>query len=123
MKFIAYLFYKYYSTGATKDIAYFSTLCALVMLIGLHIFQILLLLNRENLLPSYSKHTRVENFLIIAVWLTPVFLLTAFFIRKSELLTVSYSENRVKKGNVWLVIYIVASIAFLILLLLLKKGR
>lgn len=123
IKFIAYLFYRYYSTGATKDIPYVSTLCALVMLLGLHIFQVLVLLNKVNLLPTSTENTRALNFLIIALCLVPIFLLMAFVVRKSDLQELRYEENRIKKGNLFLIIYIIASIALLLCLILAKKGR
>jgi len=123
IRFAAYLFYKYYSTGPTKDIPYASTLCALVMLLGLHIYQILVLFNRVNLIPTSSNNTRVENFFIIGLCLLPIFLLTAILIKKSDLEKMNYEESKVKKGNTLLILYIAASIALLIFLILFKKGN
>jgi hypothetical protein len=123
MRFIAYLFYRYYSTGPTKDIPYFSTLCALVMLIGLHVFQILVLFNKVSFLPVSSKNTRAENFLIIALCLLPIFLITAAIVKKSDLQEMTYEEAKVKRGYMFLILYIVLSIALLLLLILYRKGR
>lgn len=123
VKFIAYLFYRYYSTGPTKDIPYFSTLCALVMLAGLHIFQIIVLFGYQNSIPTNVNNTRVENFIIVAVCLIPIFILMAFLIRKSDLQAMSYDENKIKKGNILLILYIVSSVALLLLLVLIKKGK
>jgi len=123
MRFIAYLFYRYYSTGPTKDIPYFSTLCALVMLIGLHVFQILVLFNKVSFLPVSSKNTRAENFLIIALCLLPIFLITAAIVKKSDLQEMTYEEAKVKRGYMFLILYIVLSIALLLLLIFYRKGR
>jgi hypothetical protein len=123
IKFVAYLFYRYYSTGATKDIPYISTLCALVMLLGLHLFQLLVLFDKVDLLPTSGKNTRAENFLIIFLCLIPIFLLMAFLVKKSELQQMNYEESRIKKGNLFLIIYIIASIATLLLLVIAKKGK
>ena len=78
LKFVAYLFYRHYSTGATKDIPYFSTLCALVMLFGLHMFQILVITDQMGMLPIKSTNTRAANFFLIALFLVPVFFITGF---------------------------------------------
>jgi len=123
MRFIAYLFYRYYSTGPTKDIPYFSTLCALVMLIGLHVFQVLVLFNKVTLLPVSSKNPRAENFLIMALCLLPIFLITAAIIKKSDLQEMTYEEAKVKRGYMFLILYIILSIALLLLLIFYRKGR
>jgi hypothetical protein len=123
IKFVAFLFYRYYSTGSTKDIPYVSTLCALVMLLGLHIFQLLVLINKVNLIPTSIKNTRLENFGLIAMYLIPLFMLMIFFIRKSELKEMSFEESKIKKGNIFLIIYIIASIALLLLIIFIKKGK
>ena len=60
IKFTAYLFYKYYSTGGTKSIPYFSTLCALAMIVILHVFQILVIFNGMDLLPATSAKPGTE---------------------------------------------------------------
>ena len=83
MRFIAYLFYKYYSTGATKDIPYFSTLCALVMLLGLHIFQAIILFNGLYLFQK-NTNSRGEIFFVITLCLVPIFLLMSFFFKESQ---------------------------------------
>jgi len=122
-KFIAYLFYRYYSTGPTKDIPYVSTLCAIVMLLGLHFFQILVLFGRLDLLPFSHQNNRVENFFITALCLVPVFILVSLVIIKSELDEMHFEESIIRNGNKALVIYITASIAFLLLLVLFKNGH
>lgn len=121
IKFIAYLFYRYYSTGATKDIPYFSTLCAMVMLFGLHVFQILILVNKNGLLPT--NNNRFENFIKIIVYLIPVFLLFTYVIKRSDLQEMNYDEGKIKKGNIVLIVYILASIALLVVLMLIKTDK
>jgi hypothetical protein len=123
MRFVAYLFYRYYSTGPTKDIPYFSTLCALVMLLGLHIFQVLVLFDKVSILPTSTRNTRAENFIVIALCLIPIFLLMAFLIRKSDLQEMNYEESKIKRGNMLLIIYVVSSIALLLFLILIRNGK
>ena len=123
LKFIMFLFYRYYSTGGTYRIPYFSTLCALVMLIGLHVFQILVLFDKTSLLPTSTGNARAVNFLIIALCLLPIFLLISRLIKKSDLQEMHYEEGKIKKGNILLILYIVASIALLLFLIFYRKGR
>jgi len=124
VKFVAYLFYRYYSSsGARKDIPYFSTLCALVILFYIHLVQLLILLNMMNIIPIQTGDMRVGRFFKIALFLLPFFFLFIAFIRKSELQSIQYDELKVKKGYIYLVIYIVLSFSFMIFLAILKKGR
>lgn len=94
LKFVAYLFYRYYSTGATKNIPYFSTLCALVMLFGLHLFQILVLTDQMNIFPTKNTNTRSTNFFLIALFLIPVFLLMTLLFKHDELRKMHYEEKK-----------------------------
>lgn len=121
MKFIAFLFYRYYSTGATKDIPYFSTLCALVMLLGLHIFQIILIVSGVDFFKE-NNGTRVENFILIALCLVPLFLIMSVLIKESQLKKLKYDKLKIKRGNLFLIVYIISSIAFLLFLILLRRG-
>lgn len=93
------LFYRYYSKGNTKAIPYFSTLCAMVMLLGLHIFQLLILFNKTNILPAHSNNTRAQNYVIIALCLIPLFFLTSFLIPKKVLQRMEYDDEKIKRGS------------------------
>lgn len=124
IKFVAYLFYRYYSSsGPRKDIPYFSTLGALALLFYIHVVQLLILLNMMNIIPVQNDDTRVAKFFKIALFLLPIFLLFLAFIRKSELQSLQYDEQKVKRGYIYLVIYIVFSFSFMIFLAVLKKGK
>ena len=124
IKFIAYLFYKYYSTGATKSIPYFSTICALVMILILHFFQILILFNCMYLLPTVHATPGMPRFikyLETALITSPLFLFFFLLIKKNELQSMQYDKSKTKRGYIYLIIYIVLSFSFLVFLLLLKK--
>ena len=115
IKFAAYLFYRYYSSGATRAIPYFSTLCAMATLIFLHLMQLLLLTNLYNtIIPSNSIHNRWERYLFWALVAIPIFLFLQLLIRESDLKKLSYSSEKIKKGNVLLIIYFIATMALLI---------
>ena len=126
IKFTAYLFYKYYSTGGTKSIPYFSTLCALAMIVILHVFQILVIFNGMDLLPATSAKPGTERlikYFETAIFLSPLFLFLSLIIKKKELQSMHYEEKKLKKGNLFLIIYIILSMALLIFLILLKKNK
>lgn len=117
IKFIAFLFYRYYSTGGTRRIPYFSTLGALVMMLYIHLFQILILINRvDDIIPGGGNEARPIKYLKMALFF-------ALFIKKKELQQMAYSPSTIKKGYVWLILYLVASFTVLILLMLYKKGK
>ncbi len=113
IKFILYLFYKYYSKGSTKSIAYFSALCAMVLLIYINVFEILILLNKVNILPFARSDSRIEKYAKMALLSLPVFLIIAFFIRPDELQKSYYQVEKVKKGGVYLICYILISMIIL----------
>jgi len=123
IKFIAYLFYRYYSTGPLSDIPYFSTLCALAMLFVLHLFQVLIVFDAMNFIPTDGSQAKVGNFLKMALFLAPIFLFLVFIVKKSELQKMHYDDSQIKRGNIYLIIYIVLSFALVILLTLFKKGK
>lgn len=126
IKFVAFLFYRYYSKGATKSIPYISTICALVMLLILHIFQILAIFNCMDLLPATKAEPgipRLIKYLETALITSPLFLLFILLIKKSELQGMHYDEAKIKRGYIFLIIYIVLSFAFLMLLALYNKGK
>ena len=123
VRFIAYLFYRYYSNGATKDIPYISTLCALVMLLGLHIFQFVVLFDKVDILPFSYQNNRAEKFFVTALCLAPVFVIVALLIKKTDIEAMHFEENKIRNGNIALVIYIITSVALLLFLILYKKGK
>jgi len=122
IKFVAYLFYRYYSTGPRKDVAYLSSLLAMCLLFYIHLFQFLILFGGTGIIPSGNK-TQISTWLKMVLFMLPVFLLFRWLIKESELKTLSYSQEKIKKGNVWLIIYIILSVALLVLLILYFKGR
>ena len=123
IKFIAFLFYRYYSTGPTKDIPYFSTLCALVMISVIHLFQILILFDAMYLVPTDGSQRKIENFLIMGLFLIPFFLLFRLLIKETELKEMVYEKEKIRRGYIGLIFYISISFVLLILLILYKKGK
>lgn len=124
IKFVAFLFYRYYSTGGTRRVPYFSTLCALAMIVYIHLFQILILINRvDDIIPGSGDEARIIKYLRMALFFAPIFLLLAFLIKKEELKKMNYDKHVIRKGYFALVLYVIISFAVLILLMLYKKNK
>ena len=116
-QFVMYLFYKYYSKGGTKQIPYFSALCAVVMLIYIHIFQVLIVLDKVDLLPMKKGDTRIDKYWKLALFLLPIFFIISFLVKPSDLKNLTYNEEKVKRGGVYLVMYIIFNTVLLFALM------
>ena len=116
LKFVMFLFYRYYSKGGTSGIPYFSALCAVVFLVYLHIFQLLIIFNGVTLLPMNPGDHKGLKYLKLACFLLPFFLLVGLLVKEKDLRDAEYDEGKIKRGGVYLVIYIVSSFVLLIML-------
>jgi hypothetical protein len=117
LRFVMFLFYRYYSTGGTYRIPYFSALCATVFLIYIHIFQLLIILDKVNFLPMNANYSKLLNYGMFALFLLPIFLIVAIVAKEKDLEDVNYDEEKIKKGGVNLIIYIVSSVVLLFVLM------
>ena len=113
-----YLFYRYYSTGGTRRIPYFSALCAIVALIYIHVFQLLIVFNAVDLLPINSGDTRITKYGKFALLLLPIFLIFALLVKEKDLRTASYDLKKIKKANVYLVLYVIGAVVLLFALMI-----
>lgn len=124
IKFVAFLFYRYYSTGGTRRVPYFSTLCALAMIAYIHLFQLLILINRvDDIIPGGGDENRGIKYLKMALFFLPIFIILSFFIKKKELQQMQYEKPLIKKGYLFLILYVIVSFTVLILLILYRKGK
>jgi hypothetical protein len=116
LKFVMFIFYRYYSKGGTKQIPYFSALCATVFLIYLHIFQLLIIFDSVDLLPMKKDNDRMTNYLKFALFSAPIFLIIAFLIKERDLKLLEYDNQKIRRGGVYLVIYLITSFLLLFVL-------
>lgn len=117
LKVVMYLFYRYYSTGGSRRIPYFSALCAIAALIYIHIFQILIILNKVDILPMRKDDLRIEKYGKVLLVFLPIFLVIALLIKPKDLKQATYDEGKIKKGQVYLVAYIILSFILLFVLM------
>ena len=121
LKFVMFLFYKYYSKGGTHRIPYFSALCATVFLIYVHIFQILILINKvDEVLPMDKGDAQFIKYIKLAAFLLPIFFVIGYLVKERDLKVAEYDEIAIKKGQIYLVLYIIVSVLALILLMIFK---
>lgn len=116
LKFISYLLYRFYSRGGTKNIPYFSTICALVLFTSIHILQLLVFFDCNALLQGIGNDNRLFRYFKIILLSSPVFLLFFYLIKEDDLKNAEYSEKKVKLGAFLLVSYVIFSFALFLYL-------
>jgi uncharacterized membrane protein HdeD (DUF308 family) len=125
IKFVGYLFYRYYSKGPRANIPYFSTVCAMTLLGFLHLMQGLLLFDKVDLIPANSSDSKATKWLIMLLVMLPIYLLMTGLFKKVDVVPLKekydYNWEKVFRGNVWLTVYIIISFALVIILAILKK--
>lgn len=117
LNFIMYLFFRYYSTGPTRSIAYFKALSAVAFLIYFHIFQILIIIGQvDNVIPINEGDFQITKYWKMALFLLPIFLLLYFLIKPQDLQDLEYDESKIKRGNIYLIVYCISSFILLFVL-------
>src|ERR1700754_2066134 len=117
LNFIMFLFHKYYSKGGTKNIPYFSALCAVAFLIYTHIFELLITFRSVYIL-NLDSGSRVVKYGKFALLMLPVFLIIYFLVPPKKLNTLNYNDAMIKTGNRYLIAYIIANFLLLFLLII-----
>jgi len=109
-----YLLYRYYSTGPTRDFAYFKALGVIVLLIYLHIFQILILLGvAQPLFATFKNDLQITKYGKMAIFLLPLFLLIYFLVKPKDIKDLKYDHSKIKRGNIYLITYSISSFILL----------
>lgn len=116
LKFVMFLFYRYYSTGGTYQIPYFSALVATVFLIYIHIFQIFLILDTVSWFPMHPGDTKLMKYGKLALFLLPIFLIVAYLIKEKDLKNAEYDEDKIRNGGRGLIVYAILSFILLFVL-------
>jgi len=126
IKFVGYLFYRYYSKGPRASIPYFSAICSMTLLGFMHLMQILILFNKVNLIPINSDENKLTKRLIILIFMLPIYFIMTRLFRKKDIEPLKekydYNWDKVYSGNVWLIIYIIISMTLIGILVFWKKN-
>lgn len=118
LKFIMYIFYRYYSRSGKDWSPYFSALCAVVFLIYIHLFQLLIVFDIVDWLPFAKTDTGDEKFLKMALVMLPIFLIVFLLVRPSGLRALRYDPETTKKGGSRVIIYSILNIILLFVLMI-----
>ena len=125
IKFVGYLFYRYYSKGPRANIPYFSTMCSMTLMGFMHLIQILILLDKVSIIPINSSDDKLTKRLIMFLIMVPIYFLMTSLFKKSDIEPLKekydYNWDKVFNGNVWLVIYIILSFALIFVLAIWKR--
>lgn len=91
----------------------------------MNLLLILILLDKVDLIPINLSDGKGTKQIVIFWVMLPIYLAMTFLIRKKDLVALKeeYDNNwdKVFKGNVWLVLYIIASFASVFIAALLKR--
>jgi hypothetical protein len=126
LKFAAFLFYRYYSGGIQPDSTpHFKTILSLTFIGFIHLFQLLIILDKVNLIPISEADGKMYKRWIMFCIMFPIAIVVALLFPKKELVTLqSFYQDKpelVRKGNNFLIAYIVVNFSLIILLTIILK--
>lgn len=120
MYYILFLFYRYYRTGATKDIPYSKSVFAFLLTIILTIVNVLLLLIPDQFTQwnsYYLSHPKPFRFTVGLVMAGILYAIFHFAVPEKKIKAVKESPNITRDG--WILVgYIVFSVGLFVLLTL-----
>ena len=125
IKFIGYLFYRYYAKGPRASIPYFSSLCSMTLLGFMHLMQIFILLNKFDILPNISTNDKTTKRIVILFVMVLIYLLMTMLFKKRDIEPLKdkyeYNRDKIFIGNVRLIVYFIFSFALIVVLAVWKQ--
>jgi hypothetical protein len=111
-----FLFYKYYDKGSTKDIAYFSALAALLIVIYLNTLTVLIISGVLKKHPEISEETPIYiKYILGYIIIIPAMFVLKIIFKKEDVLKIEMGNAAMRNGYILIVLYIIISITMLIL--------
>jgi hypothetical protein len=125
IKFAAFLFYRYYKSGKRpSSIPHFETIGSMTLLAFFHLMQLLILIDKVDLIPIKRNDGQGQKRLVIFCIMLPIALTLAVLIKKVHLekMIDDYMDKPevITRGNRVLITYIILSFAAIFALALLK---
>jgi hypothetical protein len=119
VEFVVYLFYNYYNKGATKSIAYPSALMGVSLLLYINVSTIVVALGVDysKISPVVESCGRGVGLLSAFLLWLPFFLILKLLLNKKEIQNKNYSNQKIKIGNLFVLSYVVMSMALLMFLI------
>lgn len=121
MKYIIYLFYRYYNKGNTIRIPYESSIFAFLLLIFINIFTVLIICFPSFSGLIFSNHSRIELYTYSLIGIFIGYLILCKLCPKDEVLEMNDIYKNVKLHGWILFLYIFVS--FTILMIQIIKNR
>ncbi len=122
IKFIAYLFYDYYSTGPREHIKYTATLGVMTLLFFLNLVTFFAFFNLGWLLPKVTG-IRIYDYFKTFLFLLPIWLTFRLLIKEKDLESADYDTDKIITGKFWLLCYFILSLIMFVLSILWKEGK
>jgi len=120
IKFVGFLFYRYYSRGQGERNPYFRTVLSMTLLGFFHLMQILILARKVDIIPIKPGDSTSTKRLLIGISMLPIFVIMMLLFKKSDIksLKEKYDNDwdKVSSGNVWLVVYMLLSFSLIFIL-------
>lgn len=113
IRFVLFLFYKYYSVGPKAEIAFFSAVTSFLCILFLNVTTILGLLGvgLHQIMPFKLTDATWKRYLNIAIFISiPSYLIMYMFFKKKEIVNLKFDHAVIDLGNILLVVYVIASI-------------
>jgi len=121
MKYIVFLFYRYYNKGATIRIPYESAIFALLTLIFINVVSLMLLFAPQLSNAIFKGHTRIALYVYFTIGVAIGYYFLSKFIPKKDILNfVNVSKNVIFHGWI-LCFYIIISFSILMSLIILNR--
>jgi hypothetical protein len=122
LRFVAFLFYDYYSKGPRRPIKYFSTIGVMSLLFFINILGILAVIGvSSDVLPKRTD-SNLWNFLRGGLILVPLYITLRYLIPEKSLKTKKYKVQDIKNGKKWLVLYFIVSMLFASVAILMQRN-
>jgi hypothetical protein len=121
MKFILYIFYRYYDHGQTKDIAYVKTVLVFLLLLFINIFTILIIFNATEIFNVLKFKSKLLKYIIIGgAYFLPGYLIINYLVSKENLEDERLKLEYKKYHGWFLILYACISVMLLIVAIKLR---
>jgi len=120
MKYIIYLFYRYYNKGATIRIPYESAIFAVLLLLFINVMSLMILLVPNLMETLFANHTRTELYVYSAIGVLLGYFMLTKLVSKDEIYQIENTSINVKLHTWLLFLYFIASFILLMAIIIQK---
>lgn len=126
-RYIAYLFYSYYSKGPRRNVAYLSSILGVTFLIYIQLLILAVILRVDQYIPFGNEKTKIIGYFKFMLFMSPIFFILYFGVNEKNLVALKKRlgyEHWDKEINhrILLFVYLFLSLATLIVLAIMRKS-